>query len=555
MKKKSAFILLAILAVLALYLPSSAEIIRDYKVKVILEKDGSATVSEKIKYDFEDESRHGIYRDIPLSRKVGSMYKNLDIKLAGIERDGRSEDYSVYNEDGNITFKIGKGDATISGPHLYSITYRVLNGTSTFDDHDEFYWNAIGTGWKVPVERADVEIVPPKGVPITKTTGFTGAQGSREQNFHSSIIGNIFVAEITQRLDAYQGFSVVLGFPPNTFPRSVLSEKSIEQMGEERTDLIIGLIIIGLIILNIALPVWALVWYFRGHKNARFGKPFANFDLPVTNDGQRISPAESGAIDTSKLDQNDVVGTIFDLAIRGYIKIEQVTEKSSFLGIDTSSRDYKIKQLEPPKNDVLLEHERSLLDRFGSEVKLSDLSKDFYETFNSMEAAVFKELVKKGYYQEDPTNQKNLFAFFGIFTFFLGLPLLGIALFFISTRVLGRTRAGDEIDWKTDGLKLFLSRMSANYKWQAEQLAIVEQMIPYAMALGYIDRFMEQLKIIKPDYRPGWYAGNDPFYIMTPALISSMHSNLTTHEPSSSSGFSGGGFSGGGGGGGGGGSW
>ena len=80
-------------------------------------------------------------------------------------------------------------------------------------------------------------------------------------------------------------------------------------------------------------------------------------------------------------------------------------------------------------------------------------------------------------------------------------------------------------------------------------------MIPYAMALGYIDKFMEALKIIKPDYNPSWYRGySGNFYIGYAAFYAASSSNMTTSAPSSSSGFSGG-SSGGGGGGGGGGSW
>lgn len=97
--------------------------------------------------------------------------------------------------------------------------------------------------------------------------------------------------------------------------------------------------------------------------------------------------------------------------------------------------------------------------------------------------------------------------------------------------------------------------MKRHYKWQAENLYMVEKYIPYAMALGYIDEFMEQVKIIYPGYKPNWYSGNVAFYAISSNMVSSMNSGFITTAPSSSSGFSGGGFSGGGGGGGGGGSW
>lgn len=96
--------------------------------------------------------------------------------------------------------------------------------------------------------------------------------------------------------------------------------------------------------------------------------------------------------------------------------------------------------------------------------------------------------------------------------------------------------------------------MDRNYKWQAEKFYTVEQMIPYAMALGYIDEFMQALKILKPDYNPSWYSGSrGSFFLGYSAFYLATSGNITTAAPSSSG--SSGGFSGGGGGGGGGGSW
>lgn len=146
---------------------------------------------------------------------------------------------------------------------------------------------------------------------------------------------------------------------------------------------------------------------------------------------------------------------------------------------------------------------------------------------------------------------------FGIIALGLLNLILGPVFIWLSRKLNGRTQLGDELDFKTDGLKLFLKNMSRNYKWQAQNIYIVEKMIPYAMALGFIDKYMEQVKILKPDYRPTWYSGSGSssnFYNVYPYFSSTMNSNVTTTAPSSSSGFSGG-SSGGGGGGGGGGSW
>lgn len=268
-----------------------------------------------------------------------------------------------------------------------------------------------------------------------------------------------------------------------------------------------------------------------------------------------LPPAEAGTIDNAKLEKDDIVATIFDLAIKKYIKIEQVKRKKT-LGIFGGGDDYKINKLKS-YND-LNDFEKTLLNRLfedGDEIEITSLKNDFYQTFLDLEKEDFKLLVAKNYYTKNPKTQKGLLLFAGIMLFFLLGPLLSLVLIFLSLKLNGRTAKGDEIDFKIDGLKLFLKNMSREYKWQAENLYIVEKYIPYAMALGYIDQFMEQLKIIYPNYQPTWYTGYAPFYINSGNMISSFNSGFTSVAPSSSSGFSSGGSSGGGGGGGGGGSW
>ena len=137
---------------------------------------------------------------------------------------------------------------------------------------------------------------------------------------------------------------------------------------------------------------------------------------------------------------------------------------------------------------------------------------------------------------------------------FSGSLILGPVLLYLSSKLNGRTSTGDEMDWKLDGLKIFLKATKRYDVWQTKNFVFIESMIPYAMALGVIEDYMKNLEILKPDYKPSWYTGYGNFYSMYPTFNTTASSNVTTTAPSSSSGFSGG-SSGGGGGGGGGGSW
>lgn len=540
----------------------AAEVIREFNTTLIPKKDGSMLVIEKITYDFGESERHGIFRDIPLVTRVGDLYRVMDIGFLSVKRNGQMEKYTVSEYDGIIQAKVGSADAKMTGSHEYELIYTVENGIgSNYEYHDEIYWNVTGNDWPVSILNAsfqmefeeDFAIRPDRAICFTGPPGSTASECSVPENAPFNPI------VITQPLSPGDGFTIVTAFPVGTFAKSILTTKPPQSVGDN-DGVIIGLIyLITSFLLNIILAPSVLIWYLLNKRKNRFGKVTVNFDLPKDQQGKRITPAEAGAIDNARLDRDDVIATIFDLAVRKYIRIEEVKHKKKILGIiNNDSSDYKLVKLKSFDTQDVNPFERALLDELfkdSDEMYINDIDTDFYKTFNNLEKELFHSLVARGFYTKNPKTQKGLLLVGSIFSFvFLGF-LLGGVLLWLSIKLNGRTAAGDEEDWKIDGLKLFLKNMSRNYEWQAKELYIVEKMIPYAMAVGYIDKFMEQLKIIKPDYNPTWYRGNSSFYNIAPVMVSSFNSSITTSAPSSSSGFSGGGSSGGGSGGGGGGSW
>ncbi|MEK7559580.1 MAG: DUF2207 domain-containing protein [Patescibacteria group bacterium] len=553
---RKVWFLLPLLFIFFLFRPANAfaEKINSFDVKIVAHKDGLMDINETIDYDFESLSRHGIFRYIPLYSKVGDLYRITKIDNVNIERDGESEEFKTTQNNQNINFKIGDPDRTITGAHVYKISYTVENGIgSNFPDFDEIYWNATGNDWPVAIEKASIDVATDFGINPTNFICYTGTAGSKDANctINGSSAG-------TGLLSAGEGLTAVAVYPANTFPKSILSKSAPSTFAEK----IFGFIwqnILGIyFLLNIILPAILIFWYQKKKNKKRFGPPTVNFDTPEDEKGNRLPPALAGTIDNAKLDRNDVTATIFDLAIRKYIKLEEKNTESKVLGVikitDKKQTITKLKE----DDGKLTPFEKKLYSRLfesGNNVDVEDLKADFYKTYRDMETEIFKQLVEKKYYTKNPQVQRGFLVFFGIVSFFTLNIILGAVLFFLFSKLIGRTPLGDEIDHKIDGLKLFLKSMDRNYNWQAMKFYTVEQMIPYAMALGYIDKFMEQLKIIKPDYNPTWYSGyRGSFYASYLGFYYGMNSNITTSAPSSSSGASGG-FSGGGGGGGGGGSW
>lgn len=537
----------------------AVESITSFNSKLTAHEDGTFTIEETIVYDFGSSFKHGIFRTVPKTSKVGDLYRKSKITLQSISRNSQSENHLDQSSDSQFKVRIGDPDKTITGEHTYNISYLVENGTTTYDDHDEIYWNITGNEWQIPIQKASVDILSDFSTKPTNFICFTGNFGSTEKDCTINTAANFGHIETTSALGVGEGLTIAASFPAKTFPPNILTKENPDETEsiDPKTLWFIIIFILGVVFtLNIILPLILIIWYFKTKRKSRFGQVTVNFDIPKDRTGQRIAPAEAGTIDTAMLDRDDVVGTIFDLAIRKFIKMEEI-EKKGFLGIG-NSKTIKLIKLKEYKSSDISEFEKILLDRLfedADEVEVEDLKADFYKTFNEMGDAVFKDHVAHGFYTKNPKNQRTLLTVLGVLSLIFTGYILGIVLLVFSRKLNGRTQLGDELDFKIDGLKLFLKSMDKNYKWQAGQLYIVEQMIPYAIALGYIDKFMEQLKVIKPDYNPTWYSGRSSFYTFFPSVSSSMNSSFVSSAPSSSSGFSGGGSSGGGGGGGGGGSW
>ena len=508
-------------------------------------------IEETVVYDFEDEARHGIYRYMPTFTKVGNLYRIIKIENAKVQRDGKEEEFDESKDSERVSFKIGDPDKTITGPHTYKISYVVENGIgSNFPEHDEIYWNTTGNDWPVIIEKASAKVLTSFDIKSLESSCFTGFSGENTHN----CTGAEGQYDATLPLSPGEGMTIVEVYPKDSFPPSILSKEPPTSFGQKVLNLFLKNIFTIYLLLNVILPGALLFWYQKRKNKKRFGPPVVNFDTPEDLSGKRITPAEAGTIDTAVLERDDVVGTIFDLAIRKYIKLEEFKKERTLAKDKKDQRIIKLRQPDEKLNDF----EKVLMAKLfttGDTVEASSIKKNFYQTFQDLEKEMFEDLVLKKYYIKNPKNQKGGLLVLTIIALGSLNLILALTFFFLSRKLNGRTQLGDEIDFKIDGLKLFLKSVDRNFKWQAEKFYTVEQMIPYAMALGYIDKFMEQIKIIKPDYNPTWYSGySGSFYSSYSGFYSGMSSSFTTSAPSSSSGFSGG-SSGGGGGGGGGGSW
>ncbi|MGH7792828.1 MAG: DUF2207 domain-containing protein, partial [Thermodesulfobacteriota bacterium] len=202
-------------------LPLQAEEIRNFYSEIFITKDASITVQENIEYDFGDELRHGIFREIPFEYQVDIRNYNLRMDVNKvINFEGSPYNYKVTRGNGRVNVRIGDPDKEITGVQGYRIDYLVERAVVFFKDHDELYWNVTGNEWKIPIRKASAKVYlegeMPEGV---KAKCYTGYYGSKEQNCTFKITPdgiefNVFGAgESSRDFGPGEGLTIVIGLP------------------------------------------------------------------------------------------------------------------------------------------------------------------------------------------------------------------------------------------------------------------------------------------------------------------------------------------------------
>ena len=456
------------------------------------------------------------------------------------------------------------------------IRYRVANAIRFFfassgqPAFDELYWNVTGNDWDMPIDSVHARVVLPDGVTPTRVASYTGRAGSTAAQATIEKHDNVVDFTLMRGLSPYEGFTIGVGWPAG----HVAGRPS-----EARERLIALLQWVPLLFPFLVFFLAYKAWDKRG-RDPKEGSYVVRYE-PV----EGATPAELGTLIDNRADMTDITATLVDLAVRGFVRIEEVTE-SHLLGLSKST-DYIIHILRDPSQVTnLKQHEQLYLEKLSelapigeSSVKVSDLKNKFYGALPKIRNAIYDSLVEKDYYRERPDKVQGKWFAFAVLSAFIGVglgvlavkrmwvsvsPFTLIAAGVLSAVILGafarimpaRTVAGARAREATLGFKEFLSRVEEErYKKMITSPEQFERFLPYAMAFGVADKWARAFESI---YRepPTWYVGGTGQFSASSFShdISSMSSAMSSSMSSSpsSSGSGGGGSSGGGSGGGGG---
>jgi len=476
--------------------------------------------------------------------------------------------YTLENQGQYLRIKIGDPQIQVTGQKTYHILYTVKGALNYFPDHDELYWNATANAWPVAITKATAHVALPRavGAPDTQLACFSGATNSQESNCTAvEITPGTFEFKTTSSLPAEQGLTIVVGWP-----KGIVTEQAppttIEKFGV--WPFIIAGIFYGLIpIIFFAILLW--YWWKKGRDIKLKKTIIAQYEPP-----DKLRPAEVALILNQKITARDITATIIDLAVRKYIKIEEIEDKVLLW----NKKDWRLHRLKDYQNDPELnDYEQYLLQHlFGSHSsrKLSDLQNKFAPHLAKITEKINISLTEKKYFASRPDKLRQKWLLAGMLLIFGSMFLIAIFSWLVPTLIAcgvqlvifsffmpKLTPQGAEARWVIEGFKLYIKTAEQHRAEFYEKAQIFETCLPYAIIFDLVDNWAKAFQDIYTT-QPEWYAGSSPMATFSViAFSSSLNHSLNSFAGTlgatashGGSGFSGG-FSGGGGGGGGGGSW
>jgi len=553
--------------------------IESFHSDITVNRDSSIAVTESIETEFQ-RPRHGIYRDIPFrfTDDLGKTVVTPIEVLSVTDEKERPRKYKVMRYGSTLRIRIGSAERYVRGRQTYLITYRVDNAVLFFDDHDELYWNVTGDGWRTIIRRASANVF----VEGIKESGdfwvdcFTGRYGSKEKSCTSEVRGGMGRFLTERPLSPGEGLTVAFGWEKGIVnPPSALRVLLWRLNLRENWVFLIPFIVFGMMF---------SLWRQKGRDPSPPVSVTVQYNPPEV-DGRVLSPAEVGTITDEKMDPRDITASIVNLAVKGFIQIEEQEEKILIF----SKKDYYLKKLKPP-DDTLTQFERDLMVALfpgGSEGRMvSDMKNSFYRKIKNLRESLNSNLVRLGIFNTPPYKVRRRYSLIGaiggflgiwagiFFSVILGLPPFKIFLSLVPAALVviifgrfmpAKTRKGVRIYTAIRGFEEFLSRAEKDRLERMADKNMFERFLPYAIALDVSDRWAEAFEGIYQE-PPRWYVSPYGMRGFNPVVFnSSLNSSLSdigkamVSSPRSSGtgsgGFGGGGFSGGGFGGGGGGSW
>ncbi|QGF24394.1 DUF2207 domain-containing protein [Raineyella fluvialis] len=344
-------LVVALMAVLAVVVPgafatparAAGDQIDSYSLDYVVHEDGTVAVTEKLVYRFGSSSgRHGIQRQLVTREPEKDdtahdiAYTYSDIRVSSPDAPATVTTSTLTSSSDprrqDLLIRVGDANRTISSATAsYELDYTITGGMRHQQAYDEFFWDAIGTGWTATVNNIAVSVTVPGGA--TDKACFAGSTRSTTPCDRLSLdAGVVHAGQST--LAPGQGLTVSAqirsGLVSDNQPHLVPSATAERNRGLAAAG--------GLTVLVAALSAFVGARIVRSRRDRRFldlppgvlpptgvegnvGASPRELTIPVAFAPPSVSVAEAGYLLDGRLDTRETAATLIDLAVRGALTV------------------------------------------------------------------------------------------------------------------------------------------------------------------------------------------------------------------------------------------
>ena len=449
---------------------------------------------------------------------------------------------SVAIYDGGVPLQAscsgGQGTFCVSQVgELFSVEYHFLNSAlngqtrdirleytshgalRSYAGGDQLYWVAVPGDRAFPVMASRVLVIMPPDTPIELTASYP-------DTWIETIEGNTITWLSPGRMNSGDSVEVRVQYPHDSAMKEPSWQAGYdrEQTYKEDFQPIVSLCLMAVTVLFTGGGALFVLIRYTTH-----GRDPQALTVPeyVTEPPSDESPGIVGLLLDETADMKDIMGTLVDLARRGYFVIEQ-SETGGLMGMFTGT-EFTFHRTEEPLDDLKPFEKRLMsglfpLDR--QETTLSQLKEKFYVHIPKIKQEMYKELVRAGYFTRSPETTRQIWVWGGIgamiaasvlfwllrnATFIsplivappIGLGIIGAVGALVGSYMPAKTQKGsqDAALWKAFRRYMRNIEKYSDLDQTADQF---EQVIGYAVVFGVEKDWIRQLAPVLQSM-PSWY--------------------------------------------------
>lgn len=439
--------------------------------------------------------------------------------------DAHDRLYRVSNLTGDGT--LSGATITLTGKGKATLEYDVAGAFTPMSDIEELRWYAV-SGWSVPVDVATVTVSG--AATIQNLSCFAGEIGAAVGCTVAEMDHTGTGATFEQRgLRPGQALTVVVGYPPGASGGGKpILERRFDLATAFTLDAVTGAALAGLLVL--LLGGVGLLYWTRG-RDARVIGHEARIISGMQNGGfappDGVRPGQIGTLIDEQADVVDVTATIVDLAVRGYLLIEEQPRRAY------DAPDWVLVKRPNAPVSALLPYEAALFEAIFKDrdaVPLSQLRGTFAAELGKVRDALYEDVVRQGWFAHRPDTVRTRWTTLGVilaaagvlatvllawFTTYglLGLALIigGAALAVGGQYMPAKTAKGSAALAHTLGFRRYLIEGKVPDVPPAQRVELFSRYLPYAVIFDAVEPWARLVSDVGASGLPAdnlyWYHG------------------------------------------------